>query len=323
MTNYLTSITSAASGATGIATELVQAVWDLVVGEALRELPTSRVIVDKRPERPMSKGSSVTMEKYEWFSKAAVAAMLTPLLEETDVDSVGAPTPTHVIVTPAEYGAAVTRTRKLDNRTFAPVDPYLARLVADAMNRTIDGLVQAAIIADTTPVWVGGGSTVNDVIGTDVLTALELMKAVTRLRTNKAIPWFGNFYGGLVHPHVILDLRTASGAGNWRVPNEYGASQDRIWAGEIGAFEGIRFIENALVNVADNTAGTPNGVYQSYIFGRGAVAENVIVEPSVVIGPQVDKLRRFHTVGWYGDLGFKVYEPKAIERLASGSSMDS
>jgi len=321
MTNVYTSITQAVGSGVGIADELVQAVWDLVVGEALRELPTSRVIVDKRPERPMSKGSSITMEKFEWFSDAVVTAMLTPLTEEADVDSVGAPKPTPVTVTPAEYGAAVTRTRKLDNRTFAPVDPYLARLVADAMNRTIDGLVQAAIIADTTPVLVGGGSTVDDVIITDVLTASELRKAVTRLRTNKAVPWFGNFYGGLVHPHVILDLREATGAGSWRVPNEYGASQERIWAGEIGEFEGIRFIENALVSAADNAV--PNAVYQNYIFGRGAVAENVIVEPSVVIGPQVDKLRRFHTVGWYGDLGFKVYEPKAIQRLVSGSSMDS
>src|SRR5665647_2664187 len=177
--------------------------------------------------------------------------------------AVGAPKPTPVVVTPAEYGSAVTRTRKLDNRTFAPVDPYLARLVADAMNRTVDALVQAAVIADTTAVLVGGGATVNDVIGTDVLTASELRKAVTRLRTNKAVPWFGNYYAALVHPHVILDLREAT----------------------------------------------------------GAVAENVIVEPSVVIGPQVDKLRRFHTVGWYGDLGFKVYEEKAIQRLVSGSSM--
>ena len=144
----------------------------------------------------------------------------------------------------------------------------------------MDALVQAAIIAGTTPVLVGGGSTVNDVIITDVLTASELRKAVTRLRTNKAVPWFGNFYGALVHPHVILDLREATGAGSWRVPNEYGASQDRIWAGEIGEFEGIRFIENALVNVAANTAGTPNDVYQNYIFGRGAVAENVVVAVS-------------------------------------------
>jgi len=321
MPDVFTSITQAVGAGVGIADELVQAVWDLVVGEALHELPTSRVIVDKRPERPMSKGSSVTMEKYEWFDEATVTAMLTPLTEEADVDSVGAPKPTPVVVTPAEYGSAVTRTRKLDNRTFAPVDPYLARLVADAMNRTIDALVQAAVIADTTAVLVGGGATEADVIGTDVLTATELRKAVTRLRTNKAVPWFGNYYAGLVHPHVILDLREATGAGDWRAPNVYGVSQERIWAGEIGEFEGIRFIENALVNVAPNAAVTPNDVYQNYFFGRGAVAENVIVEPSVVIGPQVDKLRRFHTVGWYGDLGFKVYEEKAIQRLVSGSSM--
>src|SRR5665647_2018394 len=321
MTNVYTSITQAVGSGVGIADELVQAVWDLVVGEALRELPTSRVIVDKRPERPMSKGSSITMEKFEWFSDAVVTAMLTPLTEEADVDSVGAPKPTPVTVTPAEYGAAVTRTRKLDNRTFAPVDPYLARLVADAMNRTIDGLVQAAVIADSTALYVGNATTVNTTLATHVLTASDLRKAVTRLRTNKAIPWAGNYYAALVHPHVILDLREATGAGDWRAPNVYGTDQSRIWAGEIGESEGVRFIENALVNVVANAAIPPNDVYQNYIFGRGAVAENVVVEPSVVIGPQVDKLRRFHTVGWYGDLGFKVYEPKAIQRILTGSSM--
>lgn len=306
----------------GIATELVQDVWDLVVGEALRELPTARQFVDKRPARPMSKGSSVTLEKFEWFADATVAAMKTPLTEEADVDAVKAPKPTPVTVTPSEYGAAVVRTKKLDNRTFAPVDPYLASLVADAMNRTVDALVQDAVIADTDPIYVGGGSALNDVLATDVLTAQEIRKAVARLRTNKAIPWFGGFYAGLVHPHVILDLRTETGAGSWRVPNEYGATQDRIWRGEVGEFEGVRFVENALVKHDDNTNGTPNAVYQNYLFGRAAVAENVIEEPHVVIGPVTDKLGRFHTVGWYGDLGFKVYEEKAIQRLLTGSVMD-
>src|SRR5665647_377121 len=174
MTNVFTSITQAVGAGVGIADELVQAVWDLVVGEALHELPTSRVIVDKRPERPMSKGSSITMEKYEWFDNAAVAAMLTPLTEEADVDSVGAPKPTPVVVTPAEYGAAVTRTRKLDNRTFAPVDPYLARLVADAMNRTIDGLVQAAVIADSTTIYVGNATTTDTTLATHAVSYTHL-----------------------------------------------------------------------------------------------------------------------------------------------------
>lgn len=318
---YTSVLTGQGSGTEGIAEELVQAIWDLVVGEALREMPTARDFVDVRPRRPMSRGSSITMDKFEWFSDTAVTAMKTALNEEADVESIALPRPSKVEITPAEYGAAVTLTRKLRERVFAPVDPFAARAVADAMNRTVDALVQDAIIAGSTATLIGGGSGVNDVGDADVLTGAEVAKAVTRLRADKAIPWFGNFYAALVHPHVILDLRTETGSGGWRVPNEYGADQSRIWNGEIGAFEGCRFVENALVRAVANTASTPNAVYHNYILGRGAVAENVVTEPGVVVGPVTDKLGRFHTVGWYGDLGFKVYETKAIKRLVSGSSL--
>lgn len=307
----------------GIATELVQDVWDLAVRECLNETPTARQFVDVRPIRPMAKGSSVTIEKFEYFSEATLTAMKAALGEETDVDSVKAPKPTPVTITPAEHGAVVARTRKLDNRTFAPIDPYLARLIADSMAKVVDELLQDQIIADTTATLVGGGTGINDVIATDVLTAAEVRKAVTRLRTDKALPWFGGFYAGLVHPHVVLDLRVETGAGGWRVPNEYGASQDRIWRGEIGEFEGARFVENARVRTQDNTNATPNRVYQNYIIGRGALAEHVLEEPHVVIGPVTDNLNRFHKIGWYGDFGFKVFETKAIKRIVSSASLEA
>lgn len=316
MVNVYTSV-----AANGISSELVQDVWDKVVKFALRELPTCRQFIDVRPVAPMSRGSSVTLEKAAWFDAATVTAMKTPLTEASDVDSIAAPTPTNVTITPAEYGAAVTRTRKLNERTFAPVDPIIAATLAQAMNETIDSLVQDTLIAGSTAVLVGGGSGVNDVANTDVLTAALVRQAVTRLRTKKVPAWFGNFYAGVVHPHVVLDLRGETGAGGWRVPNEYGMSQDRIWRGEIGEFEGVRFVENALIRTAANTAGTPNTVYQNYFVGRGALAEQVFIEPHVVVSPQTDKLGRFHTVGWTGDLGFAVYEPLAIQRLVSGSSL--
>src|SRR5690606_34971871 len=100
----------------GIATELVQDVWDLAVKTALRELPTARDFVDVTPERPMSRGSSITMEKFEWATDADVQAALTPLDEEADVDAHKLPKPTPVTLTPDEYGDAVVRTRKLDSR---------------------------------------------------------------------------------------------------------------------------------------------------------------------------------------------------------------
>lgn len=313
--------TSIATGGTGgIAEELVQDLWDLAVGLALRELPTARAFVDKRPERPMAKGSSITLEKFEYLSQSVVTAAKTPLDEEEDVEAVAAPKPTPVTLTPNEYGLAIVRTRKLANRTFAPVDEYLAHIVAAHANEVIDSLVQDVMAASANVSYGGDATAANEITNADKLTAAAVRREVTRLRTAKVLPWFGEFYAGLIHPHTELDLREESGAGAWRTPNEYGMSQDRIWKGEVGEFEGVRFVVNALVRTAaDGASGATT--YQNYFIGRKALAEHVIEEPHVVITPPQDRLGRFHGVGWYGDLGFARYEEKALRRVVTGSSL--
>lgn len=317
MANEYTSIATAP----GIATELVQDVWDLAVREVAREIPCTRQFVDVRPSRPMSRGSSVTIEKIEWFGSATVTAMKTPLSEESDVDSTKLPKPTPVTITPAEYGGAVTTTKKLNERTFSPVDPIAARAIAAVMTEVVDALTQDALIADTATVYAGAATTVNTITNSTVLTASQLRKTKARLRRRLAQPWFGSFYAAQVHPYVILDLREETGAGSWRVPNEYGMSQENIWRGEIGEFEGFRFVENTLTRTAVNTAATPKMTFQNYFFGRGALAELVYDEPHVVVGPVTDKLGRFHTVGWLGDLGWTVYENKAVHRILAAASI--
>lgn len=318
MADAFTSIKTGASG--GIAEELVQDLWDLAVGIALRELPTARQFVDKRPENPMAKGSSITMEKFEYLSQSVVNAAKSPLDEETDVEAVAAPKPTPVTVTPNEYGLAIVRTRKLSNRTFAPIDEYLAHIVAAHMNEVVDALVQDVMVASSNVAYADDKTAANELDNSTTLTAADVRREVTRLRTAKVVPWYGNFYAALIHPHVEHDLREETGAGSWRTPNEYGASQDRIWRGEVGEFEGCRFVVNALVRTAKNGSGNAT-TYQNYFIGRKALAEHVLEEPHVVITPPRDRLGRFWGVGWYGDLGFARYEEKALRRVVSGASL--
>lgn len=313
-----TSIQTGGTG--GIAEELVQDLWDKAIGIALREIPTARQFVDKRPTSPMAKGSSITLEKFEYLSAATVTAAKTPLTEESDVDAVAAPKPTPVTVTPNEYGLAIVRTKKLDNRTFAPVDEYLAHIVATHMSEVVDALVQDVMVAGSNVAYGGDAAAAGDIVNADVLTASLVRKTVTRLRTNKAIPWYGSYYAALIHPHTELDLREETGAGSWRTPNEYGMSQDRIWKGEVGEFEGCRWVVNAMVRTAANGAASAT-TYQNYFLGRAALAQHVLEEPHAVITPPTDKLGRFHGVGWYGDLGFARYEEKALYRVVTGSSL--
>ena len=315
MANVFTSIATAG----GWQTNTVEPAWDLVFSRALNAHPICRQFVDKRPERPTHRGDSVTLQITNYFSEAAVTASKTALTDEVDVDSIQLPATSTVVLTPNEYGAAVTRTLKLANRSMVPVDPEIAIDLADHCAKVVDELLQDQMILGTQVYRGGGRASTATVVAGDTLTSTMIRKGVTKLRANQAQPRDGLNYVGVIHPNVSYDLRSESGAGGWRVPQEYLASEGRLYRGEIGLWEGARFIENARTrNAADGGTGTQ--VYRSYLLGREALAEAVVVEPHVVIGPEVDKLRRNRSVGWYADLAFKIFRDQALVRFETATA---
>lgn len=315
MANELTSIATTP----GISSELVQDVYDLQVRWALKGMPSARQFVSVRPARPAMKGQSVTIEKLNWFSNATITAQKAALDEEADVDATKLPAATPVTITPTEHGAVITRTRKLTNRTFAPLEPIVATNLAHSMARVVDELVQDTLVS-VTPVYNNSNVANGTITNAHKLTASDVRKQVSKLRAANVVPWFGGFYAGYIHPFVVHDLREETGSGAWRVPNEYGASQDRIWTGEIGEFEGVRFVESNLVRVTANGASSAN-VFNTFFLGQTGLAEAVVEEPHVEVGTVPDKLNRFYPVGWYGDFGHAIYEPKAVVDFRTGSSL--
>jgi N4-gp56 family major capsid protein len=111
-----------------------------------------------------------------------------------------------------------------------------------------------------------------------------------------------------------------SSAAGWVVPNAYGISQDRIWAGEVGRYKGAYFVESPRLYVATDGAASAK-VYRTILCGQQALAEAVAEEPHTVIGPVTDKLNRFRPIGWYGVLGFARFREEALYRIESGSSI--
>jgi N4-gp56 family major capsid protein len=319
--NEYTSVATSGS----LADALVKTAYDLAVGHELRVIPNARQFVTVRPKNPSMTGSSTVMTKYADYSEATVTAAKTPLTEESSPESVKAPAPSTVTLTPAEYGFVNIRTQKLDLRSFADVDPEIARGLAFHMSRVIDELVQDTFITGTNKMWLGSNTAESTYVAGDVLKAHNLRQIKARFDAAGVEPWFGDggLYAAYVHPFVVLDLREETGSGGWRVPNEYGVDQSKIWAGEIGAFEGFRFVQNSHVRwrkSGSGSGGTQVRVHENYFFGRGAIAEDVRLEPQTVLGPVVDPLLRFRTIGWKGDLGWAVYENKALWRVISSSS---
>ena len=299
---------------------LVQKAYDRLVEFELRATPLLRSVADKKPARKAMPGSSVALQIYNDLSVATTA-----LSEDVDPTAVSIATPDIVTVTLNEYGNATVVTRKLQLLSLADVDPAVANIIAFNMADSIDELAQTALLAGTNVLYATGGTTTatttSGITSDDTISAADIRKAVAKLRTNKANGRKGSLYWCGIHPEVSHDLRAETGAASWRNPHEY-QSNDAIWAGEIGQFEGAYFIESPRLKkgAAD---GDSTDVYRTFLCGQQALAEAVSEEPHVVIGPVVDRLMRQRPIGWYCVLGHAVYRNDALFRIESASSINA
>jgi N4-gp56 family major capsid protein len=263
MADAYTSTGSSSLGGTVNSAGLVQKAYDRLVEFALRSQPLLRSVADKRPSPGTLPGSSISLQLYNDLTSATAT-----LSETVDPDAVALATPNLVSLTLNEYGNAVVTTRKLQLFSLADVDPAVANIVAYNMADSIDKLVMTEL---------RGGSNVRysrdtsdtptstaTVEETDTMKAADIRFAVAKLRGLNAVPRKGSLYWVGIHPEVSHDLRAETGGASWRNPHEYQSNQE-IWSGEIGQFEGAYFVEsNRLYAFGDGanvgSAGDPSGI---------------------------------------------------------------
>jgi len=249
-----TSTDSASLGGTVGSAGLVQKAYDRLVEFELRAQPLIRSVADKRPARQAMPGSSVVLQTYNDLDVAT-----NTLTETTDPDAISLATPSQVTITLNEYGNSALVTRKLQLFSLADVDPAIANIVAFNMADSIDTVAQNTLIQGTNVIYAAGASGNTAATSTvttdaaDTIAASDIRKAVAKLRANKATARKGSMYWCGIHPEASYDLRAATGAGSWRLPHEYN-SNENIWAGEIGSFEGAYFVESPRMYTAKDGA---------------------------------------------------------------------
>jgi N4-gp56 family major capsid protein len=244
-TGNLTDTSSTSLGGTVGGAGLVQAAYDRMVEFALRATPLIRAVADKRPAKQAMPGSSVALQIYKDLDQKT-----STLTESQDIDTVSLATPDIVSVSLLEYGNAALTTRKLDLFSLADVDPAVANIIAFNMADSMDAVAQAELLNGTQVIYGGDATSTTSIAGSatdannDIIRARDIRRAIAKLRANKVVPRKGQFFWCGIHPEVSLDLRAEVGNANWRDPHVYADSQENIWAGEIGAFEGAYFVES-------------------------------------------------------------------------------
>ncbi len=302
---------------TGDITALVQTAYDQYVRMALRSIPVMRSIADVKPVQQAMPGSSVVFSIYS--DLAQVTATLT---EEQDASSVALGNPSQVTVTLQEYGSAVTTTKKLNLTSFNDVDAALADIIAYNAADSIDSVVASVLTGGTNVIYAGtGNTTTSDLTTGDTITVANIRKAVTELRTNKAVPRMGELYVAYLHPRQAADLRAESGTGGFQDIVKYTDNVSKtIIPGSVGVIEGAFVVETPRVPFAANTNSPAVNVYKAVVAGREALAEAMGQDINTVIGPEIDALRRFRTIGWYYFGGFARLREAALYRIETSAS---
>lgn len=298
---------------------LLAAGYDRFLSYQLRSQPCFRQLVDKHPVDVTNPGPTVTLSIIQEFAALAT----TPLAETVDVAAVAPPAPTRVTVTMNEYGNADIATLRLKQLAFTPPDPAIANVLGKNMVDSMDKLVQNVLDASTNIIGPNAGVikttgfAEGSVAGTDVLNSATIRDAITLLRRRNAPPRDAmGSYLGVIHPDVVADLSQDTG---WLQPHQY-VDTSNIYNLEIGSYLGARFIQSPRCTVVAD-GGASAKVYRTYFVGGQAVVEAMVSEPHTVVGPQVDKLRRFFPIGWYAHGGWALFRPESVEVARTASSV--
>lgn len=298
-----------------------QAAWEKLAYFALRPELYFDKVADVKPTNLSAAGSSVT-----FTIQSDMAAQTTALNESTDVTPVTL-ADSQVTLTLAEYGAAVQDTALVRGTSFVPLDPIKANVVGYNAGLSQDTLARDVLAAGTNVRYVGQAVSRATVIPTDTFKAANARRALADLR-GANVPTIGGMYVGFMHPDVAYDFRGETGSAAWRDPHTY-SQPGEIWNGEIGAFEGIRFIETPRGKIfADaGSSTTLTDVYRTIVLGRQSLAKTWSetdgngAMPRVFPTPVVDLLRRFTGMAWYWLGAYGRFREASLRGIESASSI--
>jgi N4-gp56 family major capsid protein len=289
MSNQYTSTASTSLGGSVGGAGLVQKAYDRLLEFALRSEPLLRSVADKRPARQAIPGSTVVLQRYVDLDQKT-----STLSETTDPDAVALSTPTSVTITLNEYGNAVLVTRALELFSLADVDPAIANIIAYNLADSIDAVVSTTLTGGTNVIYGGARTTTATLTASDTIDSADIRKAVAKLRANKAKARRGSYYWCGIHPEVSHDLRAETGNMGWNFTHiQTPGNVDKVWAGEIGDYEGAFFVESSrLPNAKDGadqtalatTAVTVAGTSAGFTFG---VASSAVIATRAEVGDKI------------------------------------
>lgn len=228
-------------------------------------------------------------------------------VDETDVTPETNYTITQGQLTVTEFTNSVPYTKKLDDLSRHPIKEVIQKVLKNDARKTLDRAAHEQFDATTVTVTPTGGTSTTAVtvevggatITNDVALNKEHIKAIADIMKERDIaPYYMDDYFAIARPTTLRAFKNELETIHQFV--ESGAQL--IYNGEVGRYEGIRFVEQTNIVSEAWTNGKSDPVF---FFGSDTVAE-AIVEPEQIRGKIPTDFGRSRGIAWYYLGGFGI-----------------
>ena len=288
---------------------------------ALQPLVKFRQFADIKDAAMQGKSKGDT---FHWNVYGDVATAGTTLVETTVMPETNF-TITQGTMTITEYGNSVPYTGKLDDLSEHPVKEIINKVLKNDAKKAFDVAAEAQFALTPLTVVPTAGTATDAVTlttnGTATLTnnvalGKNHVKAIVDLMKERNItPYQADDYFSIGHPSTFRTLKNELES----VHQYIDAGFQMIMNGEIGRYEGVRFIEQTNIAKAGFSNAKSNW---AYFFGDDTVAEAIAV-PEEMRGKIPSDYGRSKGIAYYYLGGFGLVHPEAagarIVRWASAA----
>lgn len=251
---------------------------------------------------------------------ALTAPATTPLNEREDVTSI-AMADSEILLTPQEYGMAITPTRLVDLQTGGRALRAAVQLAGTNMAESTNIIATQALEASTNVMYGGSAANEGALAAGDTMDAALLGKIYNKMsRANVPVCPVSGTYIATMHDDVIHDLREGTAAGTWQDVNKYN-NEIPVLNNEIGMYKGFRILRNNHQALNVDGGATTVDSYASSFLGYNGLGKAESAMPALTLTGPFDKLGRFINIGWYGVFSYNIIESEAVWKTLTSSSV--
>lgn len=266
---------------------------------------------------PKNGGKTIEFRKYDQLKKA-----LTPLTEGVTPEG-QTMNVTKIEATVKQYGAYIALSDLLILTAMDNNIVEATTLIGSQAGRTLDTISREVMNAGTNVQYAEGQVSSRSAITYEMKLTPKAVKMAVRTLKKQNAKRIGGYFYSIIHPDCSFDLTEHD---RFIDVVKY-KNPERIYNGEIGEFEGVRFVETTEAKIFPKAGAEGVDVYSTLVLGANAYATTKIqgggletIIKQLGSAGSADPINQRATVGWKALKVTEILSPQYMVRIETAST---